>query len=166
MRHLRLLSATLILLLVLPLRLLAGTVESGGGGLGGGGGGSGDASEAEQQAQTAILTTIDADTGNIATSTSTTATNTGTLAGAVKAEDAAHVSGDTGVMSLCVRTDTAAARATTDGDYIPCTTDSTGRVWTNTELPDATANLSTFHLTGGAPADGTMGLSCASRRHH
>mgnify|MGYP000941462620 CR=1 FL=1 len=32
MRHLRLLSATLILLLVLPLRLLAGTVEPGGGG--------------------------------------------------------------------------------------------------------------------------------------
>lgn len=40
MRHLRLLSATLILLLVLPLRLLAGTVESGGGGFGVGGGGS------------------------------------------------------------------------------------------------------------------------------
>ena len=56
-----------------------------------------------------------------------------------KAEDAAHSNGDAGVMSLCVRQDTPAALVTTDGDYIPCTTDSTGRLWTNTELPDAAA---------------------------
>ena len=92
---------------------------------GSGGGGSGDASLAEQQTQTGLLTTIDADTG--------------TIAGAVKAEDAAHTSGDSGVMVLCVRQDTAAALATTNGDYIPCATDATGRMWTNTELPDAAA---------------------------
>lgn len=65
-----------------------------------------------------------------------------------KAEDAAHASGDTGVMSLCVRRDTAATLATTDGDYNPCATDANGRLWTNadTELPaaaslaDATSN--------------------------
>lgn len=91
----------------------------------GGGGGAGGASLAEQQTQTGILGTIDADTG--------------TIAGAVKAEDAAHASGDTGVMSLCVRQDTAAALAGTNGDYIPCATDATGRMWTNTELPDAAA---------------------------
>ena len=51
----------------------------------------------------------------------------GTTATALgKAEDAAHTSGDTGVMALAVRTDTAAARAGTDGDYIPLTTDSIG----------------------------------------
>lgn len=56
-----------------------------------------------------------------------------------KAEDAVHANGDAGVMSLCVRNDTATALATTDGDYIPCATDATGRMWTNTELPDAAA---------------------------
>ena len=122
MRHLRSFTVLLILLLVIPLHAFAGTVESGGGGFGGGGG-AGDASLAEQQAQTGLLTTIDADTGTIST-------NSSTLAGAVKAEDAAHTTGDTGVMSLCVRTDTAAARATTDGDYIPCTTDVDGRIHT------------------------------------
>lgn len=72
----------------------------------------------------------------------TTATSLG------KAEDAAHASGDTGVMSLCVRRDTAATSATTDGDYSPCATDANGKLWTNadTELPaaatlaDATSN--------------------------
>lgn len=64
----------------------------------------------------------------------------GTAAGHLgKAEDAAHTSGDTGVLTLCVRQDTAAALATTNGDYIPCATDATGRMWTNTELPDAAA---------------------------
>lgn len=45
-----------------------------------------------------------------------------------KNEDAAHASGDTGVMLLAVRKDSAAALAGTDGDYIPLTTDSTGRL--------------------------------------
>lgn len=44
----------------------------------------------------------------------------------VLAEDAAHVSGDKGVMALAVRMDSAASLAGTDGDYIPLTTDSTG----------------------------------------
>jgi len=122
----RQLQLTLVFVLWLCLSItpaLAGTVASGGGGLGGGGG-SGDASLAEQQTQTGLLTTIDADTG--------------TIAGAVKAEDAAHVSGDTGVMALCVRQDTAAALAGTDGDYIPCTTDADGRVHTTNAAIDGT----------------------------
>lgn len=97
MRHLRLLSATLILLLVLPLRLLAGTVEPGGGGFGGGGGGAGDASLAEQQTQTGLLTTIDADTGNIATNTSNTAARVGDTT------DAAATAGSTGSLSAKLR---------------------------------------------------------------
>ena len=56
-----------------------------------------------------------------------------------KAEDAGHSSGDVGVMSLCVRRDTAATSATTDGDYNPCATDANGKLWTNadTEMPAA-----------------------------
>lgn len=43
-----------------------------------------------------------------------------------KAEDAAHASGDTGVLSLAVRNDAGSALAGTDADYIPLTTDNTG----------------------------------------
>lgn len=49
----------------------------------------------------------------------------------VKAEDAAHGSGDKGVMFLAVRKDTAAALAGTDGDYIPVIVDSSGRLHVN-----------------------------------
>lgn len=51
-----------------------------------------------------------------------------TLAALSKAEDAAHSSGDPGVMLLAVRQDTAAALAGTDGDYIPLIVDNTGRL--------------------------------------
>ncbi|QOJ33894.1 MAG: hypothetical protein HRU82_02545 [Nitrospira sp.] len=80
------------------------------------GGGGGDASLAEQQAQTGLLTTIDADTG--------------TIAAAIRAEDSPHSSGHTGMEILCVRKDTAASMADTDGDYAPCLIDSTGRLYT------------------------------------
>jgi len=99
MRQLQLTLVFVLWLCLSTTPALAGTIASGGGGLGGGGGGAGDASLAEQQTQTGLLTTIDAATG--------------TIAGAVKAEDAAHSSGHTGVMALCVRQDTAAALATT-----------------------------------------------------
>lgn len=55
------------------------------------------------------------------------------------AEDTAHVTGDIGTEILAVRRDTAASSTVTDGDYATINTDSTGRVWTNTELPDAAA---------------------------
>lgn len=61
----------------------------------------------------------------------TAATNLG------KAEDAAHSSGDVGVMSLTVRKDTAAATSGTDGDYQPPITDSTGRLWTHVGAIDS-----------------------------
>lgn len=47
------------------------------------------------------------------------------------AEDAAHADGDTGLQLLSVRTDTAAARAGTDGDYQPLITDASGRLHVN-----------------------------------
>lgn len=43
-----------------------------------------------------------------------------------KAEDAAHVSGDVGVMSLAVRQDVAGSLVGLDGDYAPLQVDSTG----------------------------------------
>lgn len=43
-----------------------------------------------------------------------------------KAEDAAHTTGDTGVMFLAVRNDAGGAIAGTTGDYIPLTTDANG----------------------------------------
>lgn len=51
----------------------------------------------------------------------------GTSAGSLgKAEDAAHTTGDTGVMALAVRNDANVAIATTDLDYIPLSTDAVG----------------------------------------
>lgn len=48
-----------------------------------------------------------------------------------KAEDAAHTTGDVGVMALTVRQDTAAALGGTDGDYQPAITDASGRLHVN-----------------------------------
>ena len=48
-----------------------------------------------------------------------------------KAEDAAHSSGDVGVMAMSVRQDTAAALAGTDADYQPLITDGSGRLHVN-----------------------------------
>jgi len=86
----------------------------------------------------ALLTTIDADTSAIAVSvasidsdTTTIASDTtsidATLTALSKAEDSVHGSGDQGIMALAVREDGGTALAA-DGDYIPLTTDSTGRL--------------------------------------
>lgn len=57
-----------------------------------------------------------------------TAVAAGSKANLAKAEDAAHTSGDEGLMALAVRKDTAAALAGTDGDYTPLIVDSTGHL--------------------------------------
>lgn len=56
------------------------------------------------------------------------ASGTGTTAALSKAEDAAHTSGDHGLMALSVRANTAAATSGTDGDYQPLITDTNGRL--------------------------------------
>lgn len=65
-----------------------------------------------------------------------------------KAEDAAHSTGDVGVMSLAVRKDTAAALAGTDGDYAPLEVDADGKLHVN----PGTVTVTNAHLTslGGA----------------
>ncbi len=55
----------------------------------------------------------------------------GSSSGTQYAEDAAHVSGDTGTMALGVRKDTAVALGGTDGDYQPMIFDSTGKLHVN-----------------------------------
>ena len=69
----------------------------------------------------------------------TAATNLG------KAEDAAHTTGDTGVMGLAVRTDTPANRSGADGDYEPVQI-SGGRVWTaGKELRPTTGTVTSIN---------------------
>jgi hypothetical protein len=72
-----------------------------------------------------------------------------------KAEDAAHVSGDTGVMALCVRHDTSTTGLGVNGDYAPCGLSALGEVYTasNTELLDPTTladNMANPTITGVA----------------
>lgn len=59
-----------------------------------------------------------------------TATEAGTRVDLARAEDAPHTSGDMGLMALGVRRDTATALAA-DGDYMPFTMDSAGRIHVN-----------------------------------
>lgn len=61
----------------------------------------------------------------------------------IKAEDSVHVSGDLGIMSLAVRQDTLSALAA-NGDYIPFTTDSSGRLRTIVSGPIDQGNAVSF----------------------
>lgn len=73
----------------------------------------------------------------------------GTLASSLgKAEDAPHTTGDVGVQALAVRQDTLAALAG-NGDYIPLTTDSLGRLNVRALLVENAFPLSSS--TGGQP---------------
>lgn len=98
-------------------------------------------------------------TGNIATiGTSVTpgvaATNLG------KAEDAAHVTGDTGVAVWAVRTDTAAASSGTTGDYEAFHTDALGKLWTADnqveDAPHTSGDRGSFSLCVGNEAQSTL----------
>jgi len=55
-----------------------------------------------------------------------------TIAGAIKAEDAAHSSGDSGAVILAKRTDAPAVSSGTDGDYSTVNVDATGKLWVAT----------------------------------
>lgn len=79
-----------------------------------------------------------------------------------KAEDAVHASGDTGVMALGVRADTAASTAA-NGDYVPFITDSSGRVWVNVgAVGSGAADLA--KLEDAASASGDAGVMVLSVR--
>lgn len=77
-------------------------------------------------------------TANIAT-IGTSVTPGTAAANLGKAEDAAHSSGDVGVMGLGVRNDGAAATfSSADGDYTPQAVDAQGRIYTAQKAPTAT----------------------------
>lgn len=86
----------------------------------------------------------------------TAATNLG------KAEDAAHSSGDTGIMALGVRNDALSALSGSDGDYTPIALESTGRVMVDL-APSAAMVRGTATTTGTSDtsliaASGSAGL--------
>ena len=62
-----------------------------------------------------------------------TASGSGTTAVLSRAEDAAHTSGDHGIMALVVRNDTLAALAGTDGDYAPLQVNATGALYVSVD---------------------------------
>lgn len=119
--------------------------------------------------------------GRLWTSATITSVVPGTGATSLgKAEDAAHTSGDVGVMALAVRSDAAAATAGTDGDYQPLITDDTGRLWTHVDAITAgethigevatprkvvsvTPTLDTNILAAGDAVGGKQTLTSAAR---
>lgn len=74
-----------------------------------------------------------------------------------KAEDAVHASGDTGVMPLAVRKDTAAALAGTDGDYAPLEVDALGRLHTQPNISSVTPGTGATNLGKAEDAAHTSG---------
>ena len=67
-----------------------------------------------------------------------------------KAEDAAHSSGDVGVMPLAVRNDALATLGGADGDYAPLQVDATGSLYTNNQ----------FGTFGSILVTGTTAVTC------
>ena len=84
----------------------------------------------------AVLDTIKVDTEEIEGAVETIET-------AIKAEDAAHSSGDTGIMSLAVRNDDVAALSGADGDYSPLQVNAAGSLYTKDETGEAGSILVT-----------------------
>lgn len=81
---------------------------------------------------------VDDNSGSLTVDGTVTATIAAGATTIAKAEDAAHTTGDVGVMALSVRQDTAAALAGTDADYQPLITDASGRLHVATQ--DLTQN--------------------------
>lgn len=80
-------------------------------------------------AGTATIGKLGANSGVDIGDVDVTSVTPGTAAASLgKAEDAPAASGDVGVMALAVRNDAGGALAGTDGDYIPLSTDSAGRL--------------------------------------
>lgn len=87
-----------------------------------------------------VKTTLAAETTKVIGTVNVAASVPGTGATNLgKAEDAAHTSGDTGVMHLGVRNDGAATSfSNANGDYTPVATDAQGRVYVIQKAPTAT----------------------------
>lgn len=148
------------------------------------GAGSGGTAIADAAAFTRGTTSVTPIAGVVETSAPTlTNGNTGTVSlttgGALRvdvtsggipgfAEDVAATSGDTGIVILGVRRDTAASSSGTDGDYSTLNLDSTGKLHVNvgntvTVGSHAVTNAGTFVVqTGAATAGGATPVSTVS----
>lgn len=94
----------------------------------------------------AVLDTIKTDTEEIEGAVETIET-------AIKAEDTAHSSGDTGIMSLAVRNDDVAALAGADGDYSPLQVNAAGSLYTKDETGEAGSILVTGTTAVTSPSN-------------
>jgi hypothetical protein len=107
-----------------------------------------------------LLVTPDAVTHDVGTITTAVVAGTGaTHIG--KAEDAAHATGDVGVMALAVRASSPTERSAgpTDGDYEPLGVNEVGALW-GTLTPSANGGLTTFMASG---SDGSSILVATSQ---
>lgn len=115
-------------------------------------------------AQTLATVTTVGTVTTVSTVSSVTAVGTitpGTAATSLgKAEDAAHTSGDVGVMALAVRNDTAAALAGTTGDYIPLTTDDLGNL--RVHIDDRQLDGSEYETVAASQTTQTLGATGAT----
>lgn len=80
-----------------------------------------------------------------------------TIAGAVKAEDSAHVSGHSGIPALAIRQAADTVSSDTDGDYSLLKLDEEGRLKVATKpasYPDITGDITAIQATIGTPVAG------------
>lgn len=80
-------------------------------------------------------------------------------------EDSAHTSGAVGQFVLAVRNDTASALAGTNGDYIPLTTDNTGRLYVNCNT-HAVTQSGTWNIGTVTPGSAAANLGKAEDAVH
>lgn len=82
------------------------------------------------------------------------------LQGLSHLEDAAHTSGDAGMMSLAVRNDTLASLVDTDGDYAPLQVDADGALYVNVASSgELTVNDAALANTAIASAANALGVA-------
>jgi hypothetical protein len=107
-----------------------------------------------------LLVTPDAVTHDVGTITTAVVPGTGAT-NLGKAEDAAHNTGDVGVMALAVRASSPTERSAgpTDGDYEPLGVNEVGALW-GTLTPSANGGLTTFMASG---SDGSSILVATSQ---
>mgnify|MGYP001612758565 CR=1 FL=1 len=79
-----------------------------------------------------------------------------------KAEDAAHVSADTGVMALAVRSNTAASTSGADGDYQPLITNTTGHLWVDASGQTLTVGSHNVTNAGTFAVQATLAAGAAN----
>ena len=112
-------------------------------------------------------TITEANSAAILADTANMDTNLGTIAGAIKTEDAVHGSGDSGVMALGVRNDTLAALAGTDGDYAPLQVDASGALYVNADLTgNSGSSIGSVAVTSVITGTGATNLGKAEDAVH